>query len=111
MSSSVDCDASCDEFPEVSWTDERFSYIIRLRQKALELARFSFADFFFSIDADVFLTNPSTLEHLMSTGSLVVGPLLPSAGLYSNFWAGMTESFYYQRTGQCQVLYQRTGPC
>ena len=36
----------------------RFEYIIGLRQKALELARFSLADFFFPIDADVFLTNP-----------------------------------------------------
>ena len=36
----------------------RFEYIIGLRQKALELARFSLADFFLPIDADVFLTNP-----------------------------------------------------
>ena len=36
----------------------RFEYIIGLREKALELARFSFADFFLPIDADVFLTNP-----------------------------------------------------
>jgi len=107
LSSSVGCDATCAEFPEVSWTDERFIYIIQLRQKALELARLSFADFFFSIDADAFLTNPSTLEHLMSTESLVVAPLLPSAGLYSNFWAGMTESFYYKRTEEYRWILDR----
>ena len=36
----------------------RFEYIIGLREKALELARFSLADFFLAIDADIFLTNP-----------------------------------------------------
>lgn len=68
----------------MEWTDERFSYIIQLRQKALEMARFSLADFFLSIDADVFLTNPGTLDHLVSSceegDRLVVAPMLPSAG-------------------------------
>ena len=88
----------------------RFEYIIGLRQKALELARFSLADFFLPIDADVFLTNPvrhnykyedniygdesgnddkfdqDTLTELIGSSTdasrLVVAPMLPSTGLY-----------------------------
>jgi len=108
----VECHAEdCNRLPSVAWTEERFEYIIGLRQKALELARFSLADFFFPIDADVFLTNPETLNHLITTSTansrLVLAPMLPSTGLYSNFWAGMTDSYYYARTEEYRQILDR----
>jgi len=108
----VECNgADCTHLPSVAWTEQRFEYIIGLRQKALELARFSLADFFLPIDADVFLTNPDTLSELIASSTdgsrLVVAPMLPSTGLYSNFWGGMTESYYYARTEEYRQILDR----
>jgi len=88
-----DCDLS-----PVGWSDTRFEYIMSLRQKSLEMARFSLADFYMSLDADVFLTNERTIEDLVSKDLLIVAPMLSSIGLYSNFWGGMSDTFYYERT-------------
>lgn len=38
------------------------------------------------VDADVFLTNPSTLSELVSKDLPIAAPMLVSDGLYSNFW-------------------------
>lgn len=46
----------------------------------------------------MFLTNPHTLQYLVSQNHTVVAPMLKSTGFYSNFWCGMTEDFYYTRT-------------
>merc|ERR1711923_530327 len=69
-----------------------------LRQKSLDIARYSLADFYFSLDADVFLTDNVAIESLVNKNQLVVAPMLTSIGLYSNFWGGMSETFYYERT-------------
>eukprot|EP00090_Calanus_glacialis_P014493 TRINITY_DN23297_c0_g1_i1.p1 TRINITY_DN23297_c0_g1~~TRINITY_DN23297_c0_g1_i1.p1 ORF type:complete len:567 (-),score=145.41 TRINITY_DN23297_c0_g1_i1:201-1901(-) len=86
------------ESSPVGWSDTRFEHIMNLRQKSLELARFSLADFYFSLDADVFLTNARTLEELVTKDLLLAAPLLSSIGLYSNFWGGMSDTYYYERT-------------
>jgi len=95
------------ETSPVGWSDTRFEHIMDLRQKSLDMARFSLADFYFSLDADVFLTNSRTLQELVSKEKLVVAPMLPSIGLYSNFWGGMSETFYYERTEDYRKILDR----
>lgn len=64
------------------------------------------------LDADVFLTNSSTIRSLVLTGQTVVAPLLRSDGMYSNFWAGMTAEYYYMRTDLYeQILYREKIGC
>jgi len=92
------------ETSPVAWSDSRFDHIMDLRQKSLDMARFSLADFYFLLDADVFLTNPKTLEELVSKEMLVVAPMLPSIGLYSNYWGGMSDTYYYERTEEYRKI-------
>ena len=66
---------------------------MKLRQKSLDLSRFSLADFYLSLDADVLLTDPAALSALVEKNLMVVTPILSSIGLYSNFWARMSETF------------------
>lgn len=87
-----------DEKSTIHWSLEHFKHVIRLREEALDFARRKWVDYLFMIDADVFLTNPTTLKTLVSKELEVVAPMLISDGLYSNFWAGMTEGYYYRRT-------------
>lgn len=56
------------------------------------------------LDADVFLTSPDTLIHLIEKNKTAVAPLLKSDGLYSNFWAGMNSNYYYERTERYKPL-------
>lgn len=64
------------------------------------------------IDCDVFLTNPNTLRDLISKNLAVVAPMLLSEGLYSNFWHGWTEDYYYLRTdGYKPILYREETGC
>ena len=37
----------------------------------------------------------------------IVAPMLTSVGLYSNFWAGMSEFYYYQRTEDYKPILNR----
>ena len=71
------------------------------------MARFSLADFYFSLDADVLLTDPNTLTSLVNKNLMIVAPMLSSIGLYSNFWAGMSETYYYQRTDEYKKILNR----
>lgn len=64
------------------------------------------------IDADVFITNPNALNELITKDKTVVAPLLKSDGLYSNFWSGMTEDYYYTRTERYKpILYREEIGC
>lgn len=64
------------------------------------------------LDADVFLTNPDTLNELILKNQTAVAPLLKSDGLYSNFWAGMTNDYYYLRTERYEpILYREDVGC
>ncbi|XP_022832979.1 glycosyltransferase 25 family member [Spodoptera litura] len=87
-----------DEKSPIHWSSNHFKHVISLREKALDFARKMWADYLFMIDADVFLTNPSTLSVLVSKDLPITAPMLVSDGLYSNFWCGMTDNYYYQRT-------------
>ncbi|XP_018577272.1 glycosyltransferase 25 family member [Anoplophora glabripennis] len=89
------------------WTVDRFNHVINLRESALDHARLMWADFFLAIDCDVFLINRETLNYLVSKNFTVVAPMLRSDGLYSNFWHGMTEDYYYQRTDEYKPVLNR----
>ncbi|XP_076241704.1 glycosyltransferase 25 family member isoform X2 [Calliopsis andreniformis] len=101
-----------DEDGIADWSTQRFLHIINLREKALNQARFMWADFIWMLDADVFITNPNTLNELISKNRTVVAPLLKSDGLYSNFWTGMTNDYYYLRTEKYEpILYREETGC
>ncbi|EFA00173.1 glycosyltransferase 25 family member [Tribolium castaneum] len=96
-----------DESGPAHWTPERFNHVIDLRESSLNFARKIWADYYWTIDCDVFLTNPKTLDILISKGYTVVAPMLKSDGLYSNFWYGMTDDYYYQRTEDYKPVVNR----
>ncbi|CAK9802533.1 Glycosyltransferase 25 family member [Anthophora plagiata] len=96
-----------DENDIAHWSAQRFLHMINLREEALNEGRNMWADFIWLLDADVFLTNPNTLDELISKNETVVAPLLKSDGLYSNFWAGMTNDYYYLRTEKYEPILHR----
>ncbi|XP_043527346.1 glycosyltransferase 25 family member isoform X1 [Frieseomelitta varia] len=101
-----------DENGIAHWSTQRFLHMINLREKALDAGRNIWADFVWMLDADVFLTNPNILNELISKNETVVAPLLKSDGLYSNFWAGMTDDFYYLRTEKYEpILFREVKGC
>ncbi|KAG8296484.1 hypothetical protein J6590_056043 [Homalodisca vitripennis] len=93
------------ELGPAHWPQARYSHIIGLREQALAFGRRSWADYVWFLDSDVFVTNPRTLHQLISKNHVVTAPMLRSDGLYSNFWCGMTDEFYYLRT-KVSVCYQ-----
>lgn len=95
------------ETSPVGWSDTRFQHIMKLRQQSLDMARFSLADFYFSLDCDVLLTDEDTIRHLVDKEVMIVAPVLGSIGLYSNFWAGMSDTYYYQRTDDYKKILNR----
>lgn len=107
-----ECTKYPNEYGPAHWTSERFKHIINLRESALNFSKKIWADFLFTIDCDVFLVNPDTLNYLVSKNYTVVAPMLRSDGLYSNFWYGMTDDYYYQRTDEyTPVLYRENQGC
>lgn len=99
--------AYTDEKGPTDWSPLHFKNVIKLREEALHVARKSWADYLFMIDADAFITNPSTLKSLIQKDLDIVAPMLISDGLYSNFWCGMTENYYYKRTDDYKPILSR----
>ncbi|XP_031840465.1 glycosyltransferase 25 family member isoform X2 [Nomia melanderi] len=97
-----------DEDGIADWSTQRFLHVINLRESCLNAGRNIWADFVLMLDADVFLTNPYTLDKLISKNETVVSPLLKSDGMYSNFWAGMNSNYYYLRTDKYNRILFRT---
>ncbi|XP_060654713.1 glycosyltransferase 25 family member [Drosophila nasuta] len=87
------------------WPVSRFKHVIALKEQALQYARDIWADYIFFLDADVLLTSPQALTALTRLQLPIVAPMLHSEGLYSNFWCGMTEDYYYQRTDEYKEIY------
>lgn len=101
-----------DEKGITNWSAQRFLHVINLREEALKAGRNMWADFIWMLDADVFLTNPNTLDELILKNQIVIAPLLKSDGLYSNFWAGMTNDYYYLRTKEYEpILFREKKGC
>ncbi|XP_042314980.1 procollagen-lysine,2-oxoglutarate 5-dioxygenase 2 isoform X3 [Sceloporus undulatus] len=56
-------------------------------------------DYYFSIDADVVLTNPNTLKILIEQNRKMIAPLVIRHGkLWSNFWGALSADGYYARS-------------
>lgn len=53
----------------------------------------------------MFLPRSSLLQDLINQQQPIIAPMLQSDGLYSNFWCGMTEEYYYQRTKDYKEIY------
>ena len=96
-----------DETSAVDLSDSRYTAMIAMKEEALLKARRLEVDFVWFLDADVFLYDKSILRKLIELGKPLVAPMLESNGRYSNFWAGMSDSFYYQRTDRYNVIYDR----
>ncbi|PSN54543.1 Glycosyltransferase 25 family member [Blattella germanica] len=96
-----------DEKGPAHWPTSRFTHIIQLREEALAAARQKWADYIWFLDGDVFITNPECLKILISKDYTVAAPMLKSDGLYSNFWCGMTEEYYYLRTDDYKPILNR----
>ncbi|KAF5402016.1 Collagen beta-1 O-galactosyltransferase [Paragonimus heterotremus] len=110
----VTMDVGGDELEQTTmWSKEHYEHVIQRRQYLLNSSRLSWADFYFSIDADVILMNPNTLDRLVNISlkpvevdsgqavdMSVVAPLIncTTSEYYSNFWGAMTEEGYYKRS-------------
>ncbi|KAJ7324812.1 hypothetical protein JRQ81_017832 [Phrynocephalus forsythii] len=56
-------------------------------------------EYYFSIDADVVLTNPDTLKLLIEQNRKIIAPLVTRHGkLWSNFWGALSPDGYYARS-------------
>ncbi|XP_029471734.1 procollagen-lysine,2-oxoglutarate 5-dioxygenase 2 isoform X2 [Rhinatrema bivittatum] len=56
-------------------------------------------DYYFSIDAEVGLTNPRTLKILIMQNRKIIAPLVTRHGkLWSNFWGALSPDGYYARS-------------
>ena len=84
------------EFPLVN--REILEFIVNLKEKALNKARSLNVDYALFLDADVYLTNPDVLNHLIQHNYTISAPMLITTGSNSNFWGAMTEHFWYKRS-------------
>ncbi|KAM3932213.1 procollagen-lysine,2-oxoglutarate 5-dioxygenase 2 isoform 2-T2 [Leptodactylus fuscus] len=56
-------------------------------------------DYYFSLDADVAVTNPKTLRILIEQNRKIIAPLVTRHGkLWSNFWGSLSPDGYYARS-------------
>jgi hypothetical protein len=101
--------SECDSKPHC-WNRQRLADMIDAREDCLKAAFRSGAEYFFSVDTDVFLTNKLTLKSLLAAndhfgneGTLepqpIVSPMLHVSGnvIVSNFWSDVTPHGYYKR--------------
>uniref|UniRef100_A0A673NAH5 procollagen-lysine 5-dioxygenase n=1 Tax=Sinocyclocheilus rhinocerous TaxID=307959 RepID=A0A673NAH5_9TELE len=70
------------------------------RNMGMDLCRKDLScDYYFSIDADVMLTNRQTIKLLIEQNRKIIGPLVTRHGkLWSNFWGALSLDGYYARS-------------
>uniref|UniRef100_A0A336M109 CSON006145 protein n=1 Tax=Culicoides sonorensis TaxID=179676 RepID=A0A336M109_CULSO len=93
------------------WTEERYVDVIKMKEEGLEFGRENAFDYVLFLDADIFLTNPSTITRLIQLKLPIVAPLMKTESLYANFWGGMRENHFYLRTDEYMTIkkYEKTG--
>lgn len=96
-----------DEEGSQKWTAQRYWHVIRLREEAIQVARTLWADFIFFLDGDAMLSNPKTIQDLVEENRTIIAPMLDSRSAYSNFWCGMNEKGYYERTDEYMPILER----
>lgn len=96
-----------DETSAIHVSPGRYRDVILLKEEALAEARRLWADHVWFLDADVVLHDAAILRQLLDVRKPLVAPMLRSQGAYSNFWGGMDDDFYYQRTEQYGQIYGR----
>ncbi|KAM6434446.1 procollagen-lysine,2-oxoglutarate 5-dioxygenase 1 [Liasis olivaceus] len=65
-------------------------------------------EYYFSLDAEVVLRNPDTLQILMERNKFVIAPLVSRMGkLWSNFWGALSAEGYYARSEDYVDIVQR----
>ncbi|GAB6023776.1 hypothetical protein CHUAL_008529 [Chamberlinius hualienensis] len=96
-----------DENGLYQWSENRFWHMIKLKEEAKETAIRMWADFIWYVDCDVLFTNNQTLNILMAQQKILIAPMLETLGAYSNYWCGMTEKYYYQRTADYMPILER----
>ncbi|KAL3175136.1 hypothetical protein MRX96_040529 [Rhipicephalus microplus] len=96
-----------DEEGSQKWTAQRYWHVIRLREEAIQVARTLWADFIFFLDGDAMLSNPKTIQDLVEENRTIIAPMLDSRSAYSNFWCGMNEKGYYERTDDYMPILER----
>eukprot|EP00939_MAST-03C_sp_MAST-3C-sp1_P002365 g2365.t1 len=81
------------------WSDSRLKVISRDRELSLRAAKASARDYYFTLDTDVFLTEPSTLRDLIEIGASIVAPMVHvfENDFGSNFWSAVDNRGYYRR--------------
>uniref|UniRef100_A0A8D0HHD1 procollagen-lysine 5-dioxygenase n=1 Tax=Sphenodon punctatus TaxID=8508 RepID=A0A8D0HHD1_SPHPU len=79
-----------------------------VRDMAMDLCRQDPAcDYYFSLDADVAVTNPETLRLLIQENRKVIAPMMSRHGkLWSNFWGALSPEGYYARSEDYVELVQ-----
>ncbi|KAF0298870.1 Glycosyltransferase 25 family member [Amphibalanus amphitrite] len=88
-------------------SDSRYAAVIEMKEEALLKARELKVDFVWFLDADVLLYDKAILRTLIKMEKPLVAPMLVSTERFSNFWAGMDDSFYYRRTERYSDIYER----
>jgi glycosyltransferase involved in cell wall biosynthesis len=82
------------QWKQHEWNPSRFAILAQLRQESVDYARAKNAHYFVA-DCDNFLV-PRTLENLFDKRSSgVIGPMLQSKTLYSNFSYEISENGYH----------------
>ncbi|KAH7977462.1 hypothetical protein HPB49_001746 [Dermacentor silvarum] len=96
-----------DEEGSQKWTAQRYWHVIRLREEAIQVARTLWADFILFLDGDALLSNPKTIQDLVEENRTIIAPMLDSRSAYSNFWCGMNEKGYYERTDEYMPILEK----
>nr|XP_060636076.1 multifunctional procollagen lysine hydroxylase and glycosyltransferase LH3 isoform X1 [Anolis sagrei ordinatus]XP_060636077.1 multifunctional procollagen lysine hydroxylase and glycosyltransferase LH3 isoform X1 [Anolis sagrei ordinatus] len=78
------------------------------RDIAMDLCRQdTTCDYYFSLDADVVVTNPEILQILIQENKKVIAPMMSRHGkLWSNFWGALSPDEYYARSEDYVELVQ-----
>jgi len=89
----------CENRPHC-WSVNRLNSIAAARQDSLDIALQSDSyDYYFTVDADVFLTEKQTLRDLVQSKCTVISPMLHvhENAYGSNFWADVDVNGFYRR--------------
>ena len=72
------------------FSSRRYVHMMKIRQNVLDHAREKAIRYVFFVDTDNFITNPETLNVLLSRKKTIVGPMLRVKNdvAYSNYWSG-----------------------